>query len=117
MNPKEVINISYAKLGDGGILGVANFVGSPRYDDFVKLPGDYNRRKFNNGIYIPEKNIYIPRMQEVLNKKGHLLAGCLPEPLVISDDTELEEIIKIAEDNNAFCIVDHPFMFMGQDLF
>ena len=117
MNPDEVIDIASQRLSPDsegkGVLGIASFDGYPRYQDFISISGKYNRVKFENGIFVPEKGLYVVNVQEVLGKEGHVLICCLPEKLVIKDGTCLDEIIKIAENEGAFLVTDHPFFEGG----
>lgn len=71
----EVADAASKTLGEGGVLGVVDFCDS-RYKNLINLRG-YERQNLGenqNGIYIPEKDIYMIGGQEVPTKEGEKVA-------------------------------------------
>lgn len=109
-NLNEVVNATYKKLGKGGVLGVTNF-SDFRYENLINSPG-YLRQYVGdekNGIYIPEKDIYIIKGQEIPTKEGHLLVLGTGEGNHLKEGRTLEDTIKEAKDQNGIIVAVHPF--------
>ena len=110
----RAIDIALRKLGEGAVFGVVNFH-DRRYEHFINLPG-YERQNLGdnkNGIYVPEKDIYVVKGQEVPTQEGHLLVFGIGERIHLKKGRKLEDTIKDAKDQNGIIIVDHPFNIAG----
>ena len=67
-----VIDLARKRLGQGGILGIANVrQDEDRYEKFVDSPG-YERMDIGNAIFVPSKQILVVKEHEVIKKEGHL---------------------------------------------
>jgi len=110
-NFNKTINIARKRLGKKGILGMINACDN-RYEKFSNLEG-YERCNLRNAIYIPEKDTYVLRGQEVMTKNGHILVLGLEEKFNLQDDRRLEDSLKAAKENNGIIIACHPFFFKG----
>jgi|SRR3989344_3477684 len=109
-NFNEAIDIASQRLREEGMFGMVNFV-DDRYERFIGLRG-YERvflGENKNGIYVPEKKIYVVKGQEVPTKKGHLLVIGLQNGFHMKNARPLEDSLKEAKDNNGIIIADHPF--------
>ncbi len=106
-NFNKVIDVSKEKLNAGGVLGVVNF-SDLRYETFVGLEG-YKREHLGNVIYVPKKEIYVIKGQEIATKQGHLLVIGLRWGRNLKDRRSLEDTIKEAKDDNGIIISCHPF--------
>ncbi len=109
----NVIDLAHERLGDGGIFGIVNTGegrSKERCEIFFNSPG-YDRdsildRRF---IFVPEKNIYVARMQEVFTEQGHLVVGDLPIGVYIQDGNSLEYSAEQTKDRGGTTISPHPF--------
>ena len=109
----RAVDITYEGLGQGGILGLANFNDSC-YEDFSGLGlRGYDRENIGNAVYVPEKDILIVKGQEVPTNQGHLLVLCLQQRKHLKTYRSLEDTLKEAKDNNGIIIADHPFYREG----
>jgi len=110
----RVADTTSRKLGTGAVLGVVNF-SDWRYEHLTDLRG-YERQNLGdnkNGVYIPEKDIYIIKGQEVPTREGHLLVFGTGARTHLKKGRELEDTIKEARDQNGIIVVDHPFHVAG----
>ena len=108
----KVIDISSKRLGHAGILGICNDEDN-RYESFVDLAG-YEREDFKGFIYIPSKNLFVIKAQEVFAKQGHILVLGLEKYKHIKSK-DLEDVLKEAKDinENNIIIPVHLFFFQG----
>lgn len=108
----QVINLSSRQLGPAGILGLCNG-DDYRYESFIKLKG-YEREDFKSFIYLPSKNLFIIKGQEVFTKQGHVLVLGLEKDKHIKSK-DLEDVLKEAKDINEDNIIMpvHFFFFQG----
>ncbi|MEK6935488.1 MAG: hypothetical protein AABW67_01760 [Nanoarchaeota archaeon] len=108
----QVINISSRQLGPAGILGICNGEDN-RYEFFVNLKG-YGREDFKSFIYLPSKNLFVVKGQEVFTKQGHVLVLGLEKDKHIKSK-DLEDVLKEAKDNKEHNVIiaTHPFFFQG----
>jgi len=82
-----------------------------RYERFIGLLG-YEREFLGdkqNGIYIPQKEIYVIKGQEVPTQQGHMLVLGLENDYHIQEHRSVEDTIKEAKDKNGIIVADHPF--------
>src|SRR4030042_381372 len=76
----ESMNLFHDKLGDGGIVVIANFAddrGRGRYGEFINQSGGDYLRIFLAGkrvTYVPEVGMWVIGGQEIQTNNGHLLA-------------------------------------------
>ncbi len=112
----KVVDIAYRKLGEGAILGVVNFSDEiGRYERLTSLEG-YEREGLgdrNNGFYVPEKDVYIVKGQEVQTREGHLLVIGIGAGKHLKEGRGLEDTIKETRDQNGIIVVPHPFSIHG----
>lgn len=106
----RVIDWASKKLGQGGILGLGNCLGT-RYEKFIGLKG-YDRADIGNAIYVPEKDILVVKAQEVFAKQGDILTLGLPKDFYIGEQGKvktlsLEDSIKKAKDYGGIIGIDH----------
>ncbi len=111
----SVIDRSYRRLGDGGILGITNFH-DERYEQFVQRPG-YERQNLGNAVYIPEKDMLIVKGQTIPTKEGPLCAIGIASHKHIPEHASLEETIKIIQEQNGIIIVPGPYRPYGLGAF
>lgn len=99
-------------LGHQGILGIINAQdqGVGRYETFISGLKNNGVNDIGNAIYIPKKEIYIIRGQEVFtkNQRGHLLVIGLDRVVKLKDRISLEDSLKQARDFGGVIILDHP---------
>jgi len=110
----KAVDTASRKLGEGAVLGVVNF-SDWRYEHLTDLRG-YERENLGgnkNGVYVPEKDIYIVKGQEVPTKEGHLLVFGTGARVHLREGRKLEDTIKEARDQNGIIVVDHPFHVAG----
>jgi len=110
----ETIDIAHARLGNGGIFGIANS-DDFRYEKFVEQKGGkYKRITVSDkiGVYVPEKQMFVVKCQEVFSKQGHILAIAMPHGKNIASK-EARDAIKEAKDLGAFLDAVHPFYVEG----
>lgn len=110
----RVVEHASRKLGAGAVLGVINFL-DWRYEHLINSKG-YERQNLGenkNGIYVPEKDIYLIRGQEIPTKEGHLLVLGTGEGSYLKKERKIEDTIKEAKDQNAIIVVEHPFYLAG----
>jgi hypothetical protein len=110
----RAVDVASSRLGKGGLVGIVNFSDS-RYEDFVNCPG-YEREPLGedyNGVYVPEKDIYFVKGQEVPTKQGHLLILGIKYNVQLKDGRDIGDTIKEAKDNQGIIIADHPFYSNG----
>jgi len=115
----KAIEKASRRLGPGAIIGLVNFSDADskddRYECFIGLPG-YERTPIGEnqqGIYVPEKDIYVLKAQEVPTKQGHLLVAGLRRNVQLKVDRTLEDSIAEATDQGGIIIADHPFHLQG----
>lgn len=110
----RAVDVAQRRLGEGGIFGLVNF-SDTRYETFSGLTG-YDRDfvgEGKNAVYVPQKDIFIVRGQEVPTQQGHLLVLGLPKDVHLRERRSLEDAIKEARDSNGIIIADHPFYREG----
>jgi hypothetical protein len=110
----RAIDIAERRLGAGGIFAMVNFEDN-RYEKFVKING-YKRTYLGdnkNGFYVPEKNIYVVKGQEVPTREGHILVLGLGNKVRLKSGRSLDDSLKEAKDNNGIIVADHPFYWQG----
>lgn len=110
----KAVDTTLRKLGAGAVLGVVNF-SDWRYEHLIDL-GGYERQNMGdnkNGVYVPEKDVYIVKGQEVPTKEGHLLVFGTGARTHLREGRKLEDTIKEARDQNGIIVVDHPFHVAG----
>lgn len=110
----RAINTASRKLGHGAVLGVVNF-SDWRYEHLIDL-GGYERQNLGdnrNGVYVPEKDVYVVKGQEVPTKEGHLLVFGTGARYHLKEGRSFEETIKEARDQDGIIVVDHPFHIHG----
>ncbi len=112
--PKEfnkALDISKKRLDKNGILGIINGGDDNRYEDFINLRG-YERQNFGNAIYVPKKEIFVLRGQELFLKQGHILMLGLKSNIRTKNEN-LEYLLESTKDNNGIIIAVHLFFFEG----
>lgn len=110
----RAVDIASRKLGAGAILGIVNF-SDWRYEHLISLEG-YERQNLGdnkNGIYVPEKDVYIVKGQEIPTKEGHLLVFGTGARVHLREGRKLEDTIEEAKDQNGIIVADHPFYVAG----
>ncbi|MCX6746830.1 MAG: hypothetical protein NTU63_01710 [Candidatus Pacearchaeota archaeon] len=110
----ETIDIAHARLGDGGLFGIANS-DDFRYEKFVEQKGgEYNRNHVSGdiGIYVPEKKIFAVKCQEIFSKQGDILAIAMPHGKNVKSK-DARDAIREARDLGAFLDAVHPFYIDG----
>jgi hypothetical protein len=107
----EVIDAAAKKLECGGVFALANY-GDKRFEDFSELLG-YDRIQFNNALYVPEKEIWVVKGEEIETKQGHMLALGVDKYKKIAFGRNIKDTIKEAKDLGALIGVDHPFYLEG----
>lgn len=110
----KAVDKASRKLGAGAVLGVVNF-SDWRYEHLTNLRG-YERQSLGsnkNGVYVPEKDVYIVKGQEVPTKEGHLLVFGTGERVHLREGRKLEDTIKEAREQNGIIVVEHPFHSNG----
>ena len=108
----HVCNITRKRLGKSGVLGVVNFQ-DERYEALTQQIG-YQRVSFKGGIFVPEREIYIIKGQEVPTKDGHILVLGLEKDKHLKAGRPLEDTIKeVKNEHDAILIADHPFYKSG----
>ncbi len=105
-------------LGPEGVLGIVNAQdnGEGRYETFISgLMNHYEVDKIENGIYLPDEEIYVVKGQEVFTKdqSGHLLVLGLDEGVRLEDRVSLKDSLKQARDTGGSIILDHPYFMDG----
>src|SRR3989344_45105 len=111
----RVVNVASARLGEGGILGVTNFVTDDsldnRYETLSTKPG-YDRDNKGRALYVPEKKLWIVKSQEVPTlvngHEVHLLVIGLPEHKHLKPGRPLEDAMKEGRDLGGKLVFDHP---------
>lgn len=106
-----VIDTIRERLGPGGIFGVCNFDDN-RYEQFVGKQG-YERENMGNAIYVPEKDIWVVKGQEVHSKDGSVLVLGLNEGKALKSGRPLEDTIKESKDHKGINVMVHPFHIAG----
>lgn len=110
----RAIDIAQKNLSAGGILGVINAQdkGIGRYETFLRQGGK-KAEDLRNSFYVPSKNIYVIKGQEIFTQGGHILVLGLNYGVRLQDYRTLEDSLKEAKDNNGIIIADHPFFLDG----
>ncbi len=106
----KAIDIASQRLGVNGIFAMVNF-SDDRYERFIQLRG-YERiyvGENSNGVYIPEKKLYVVKGQEIPTERGHLLILGTSKDYSLKENKSLEDSLKEASDNNGIIVADHPF--------
>lgn len=107
----STIDTAQKRLGPGGLLALVNFQDS-RYERFSEEAG-YERKKFGNAIYVPQKDILVIRGQEIPTKEGHILVLGLNRGNHLKSGRPLLDTLNEAVDNNGITVADHPFYVEG----
>jgi len=110
----QVINTAQRNLGRGGIFGVINAQdeGIGRYETLLRQ-GGRKVKDLDNAFYVPNKDIYAIKGQEVFTQDGHILVLGLNHKVKLKDYRSLEDSLKEAKDHNAIIIADHCFFIDG----
>lgn len=109
-----IVDSASKKLGDGAVVGIVNFA-DWRYENLINLRG-YERQilgRNKNGVYVPEKDVYLVRGQEVPTKQGHVVIFGTGARTHLKSGRKLEDTIKEARDQNGIVIADHLFHYAG----
>jgi len=106
--------VAQKNLGKDGIFGVINAQdkGIGRYETFLKQ-GGMKVEDLDNAFYVPKKDIYVIKGQEVFTQDGHILVLGLNHGARLKDYRILEDSVKEAKDNNGIIIADHPCFLDG----
>ncbi len=107
----KTIDITKKRLGTKGILGIIN-TNDKRYETFSNLSG-YDRENIGNALYIPKKDIWVLRGQEVFTKQGHLIVVGLEAGFNLQNNRNLEDSLKESKDNKGIIIAVHSFFIGG----
>ncbi len=110
----QVADLASERLGKFGIVGIVNF-SDWRWENLIGQSG-YEREylgKKKNAVYIPEKEIFFVKGQEIPTREGHLLVLGTEAGLHLKEGRTLEDSIKEAKDNGGIIIADHPFYKQG----
>ncbi|MEK6935784.1 MAG: PHP-associated domain-containing protein [Nanoarchaeota archaeon] len=110
----RAMDVAQKNLDAGGLFGVINAQdkGIGRYETFLKQGGK-NAEDLGNAFYVPNKNIYVIKGQEVFSEKGHILVLGLNKGVRLQDYRTLEDSFKEAKDNNGIIVLDHPCFLDG----
>ncbi len=115
----ESMDLFHEKLGDGGIVVIANFAddsGHGRFEEFVEQGGGkYERVPIGDkrAYYVPPPiGMLIIKGQEIQAKDGHLLAIAMPYREVIKT-TETRGAMQAAKDLGSLFGPVHPFYNYG----
>jgi hypothetical protein len=110
----QAIDIAQKNLGADGIFGVINAQDKRigRYETFLRQGGS-KVEDLENAFYVPSKNIYVIKGQEVFTQGGHILVLGLNQGIRLQDYRTLEDSLKEAEDNHGVIIADHGFFLDG----
>lgn len=110
----QAIDIAQRNLGKDGMFGVINAQdkGIGRYETFLEQGGK-KAEDLKNAFYVPNKNIYVIKGQEVFTQGGHILVLGLKHGVRLEDYKSLKDSFLEAQDNNGIIIADHPFFLDG----
>lgn len=108
--------VDYARknLGKNAILGIINRNDS-RYEKLISQKGYFRELSDLDGssVYVPEKEVYLIKGQEVRTKKGNILVlGLSPRDYVLNG-TSLERAISSAKEKGGIVIASAPFYQSG----
>jgi hypothetical protein len=112
----KTINLIKERLGPGGICGLVNFgaEGDMRYEDFIELePKGYHRDFLDNAIYLPEKDVWVVKCQEVWTDVGHLLVAGVNHGVAIPSHMSLENSLKAADSEKGVKLLVHMYGWQG----
>lgn len=114
VNFNRVVDFTAERLGWNGTLGLTSFpdmVEDKKFEEFIQRPG-HERITFGNAIYVPEKGVWIVKVQEVpayLNgHEVHLLFFGLPIGRYVTGRRNILDIISEGKDLGAKLVFDHP---------
>lgn len=108
----KLIEISRARLGEEGILGVIDYGDNKTFKTIMRLKD--NEQWGEQGlVYFPEQKIWLLKGQELETIQGHLLVLGLPLNINLKNKRTLEESIKEAEDYSSIIIAPHSFFIDG----
>lgn len=110
----RTIDIAQKNLSAGGILGVINAQdkGIGRYETFLRQ-GWRKSEDLGNAFYVPDKNIYVIKGQEVFTQGGHILVLGLNHGVRLQDYRTLKDSFKESKDNDGITVLDHPCFLDG----
>jgi len=109
----KVIDAAYKRLGPGGILGLCNCKDN-RYERFANLrtgSKGYARIDCGFAVYVPQKDIWIIKGQEVNTSEGEVLVLGLKAGNHIKEGLSLIETLYDAKfrSDDTISIIVHPF--------
>lgn len=110
----KVADIASSRLGSGGVLGIVNF-SDRRYENLIDLPG-YERvylGEDRNGVYIPEKDVFFVKGQEIPTREGHLLSIGGEYRTHLSEGKDLCDTLYYSNVSGNVSIADHPLSRLG----
>jgi hypothetical protein len=119
----RIVEHASEKLGEGGILGIADFFGNYgthfHYGEFAQLESDkYEKVDLGNGIYVPQKDLLVVRGEEIAvsheGEECHLLVFGSDELGVPSVEVGTDVLAAVRGlDFNRVSVLDHPFFAHG----
>jgi hypothetical protein len=108
----ETINIAHSRLGNGGIIGIANS-DDYRFEKFVSQRGKYSRTTIDNrAVYVHEKDMWVVKCQEMFTEKGDILAVAMPKSVNVKTK-KVKDAMKAARGIGASLVAVHSFYKQG----
>ncbi|MCD4759304.1 hypothetical protein K8R33_00265 [archaeon] len=120
---ERIVAQAYDKLGKGGVLSIANFLGQFRtqdhfhFDNFYDSCGNSGEIDLGNAIRFPEKDILVVKGEEVVvferTYESHLLFLGALYGTNMTPNTTFEYAIEEGREKELIIGLDHPFARMG----
>lgn len=110
----RTIDFARKNLGKNAIVGIINR-NDNRYENLISQKGYFRELSDLDGssVYIPEKEVYLIKGQEVRTKKGNILVLGLPPNDSVLNGTSLERAISSAKEKGGIVIANSPFYQNG----
>lgn len=117
----EIVERARDKLGANGVMGVVDFSDLNREQKFEILidrigkSGYRINQSSDDSVYLPDRQLFLTRLQESETQQGHILTLGLPVGTYVDNSRELplENAVEQSWEKGKGAIADHPFGHRG----